>query len=303
MSYAIGVDIGGTNIKLVAVTEAGTELTRTTTPTEDTAEARAVWIARLREQITCVEQAQGCSPASIGIAAPGLAAPDGRSIAWMQGRMEAIQGLDWTEALGSTSLIPVLNDAHAALLGEAWLGAAAGCRNVILLTLGTGVGGGVLVDGRLLQGHIGRGGHLGHISLNPEGPPDITGAPGSLEDAIGECTLAARSGGRFASTEALLKAYQNGDADATEIWLRSVRGLAAGIVSLINVTDPEVVILGGGIARAGAALFDPLQACLDQWEWRPTGSRVRIVAAQLGAFAGAVGAARHALRTNYSLVE
>jgi glucokinase len=297
MPYAIGIDIGGTNIKRVAVTEAGTELSRVTAPTEDAVEAQAVWIARVREQIAQMTQAQGAPPARIGIASPGLAAPDGRSIAWMQGRMEAVQGLDWTEALvelGQT--VPVLNDAHAALLGEAWLGAAAGCRNVILLTLGTGVGGGVLAEGRLLQGHIGRGGHLGHISLDPDGALDIVGTPGSLEDAIGECTLVQRSGGRFTTTEALLAAYHAGDAQATDIWLRSVRALAAGIVSLINVADPEVVILGGGIARAGAALFAPLQQLLDRWEWRPTGSRVRLVPAQLGAFAGAFGAAHHAFQ-------
>ncbi|HZO91870.1 MAG TPA: ROK family protein [Chthonomonadaceae bacterium] len=297
MSYAIGVDIGGTNIKLVAVTDAGKELARMITPTEDTPEARTVWVRRIREQITQMEQAQGKPPAYIGLAAPGLAAPDGRSIAWMQGRLDAVQGLNWTEALGFVLTVPVLNDAHAALLGEAWLGAAAGCRNVILLTLGTGVGGGVLVEGQLLKGYIGRGGHLGHISLNPDGPPDIVGTPGSLEDAIGECTLSERSGGRFASTEALLAAHQAGDAQATEIWLRSVRCLAAGLVSLINVVDPEVVILGGGIARAGAALFDPLRGFLDQWEWRPLGRGVRIVPARLGEFAGAFGAAYNAFRT------
>ncbi len=297
MPYAIGIDIGGTNIKLVAVTEGGTELARTRTATEDTVEARADWVARIREQIARVAETQGSPPAGIGLAAPGLAAPDGRTIAWMQGRMEAVQGLDWTEALDLGCPIPVLNDAHAALLGEAWLGAAAGCRNVILLTLGTGVGGGVLTEGRLLKGQIGRGGHLGHISLNPEGPCDIVGTPGSLEEAIGECSLLQRSGGRFASTEALLAAYHAGDAQATEIWRRSVRALAAGLVSLINVADPEVVILGGGIARAGADLLEPLQQHLEAWEWQPTGSRVRIVTAWLGEFAGAFGAARNAQQT------
>jgi glucokinase len=213
----------------------------------------------------------------------------------MRGRLDALQGLDWTDALDVGRTVWVVNDAHAALLGEAWLGAAAGRRDVVLLTLGTGVGGGALVDGRLLAGHAGRAGHLGHVTLDADGPPDIVGTRGSLEDAIGECTLAARSGGRFRSTEALLRAAGDGDRDAEAVWLRSVHRLACGIASLINVLDPEVVLLGGGIARAGPALFDPLARFLDTLEWRPLGAATPVVPAALGEFAGAFGAARHAI--------
>ena len=163
------------------------------------------------------------------------------------------------------------------------------------LTLGTGVGGGAIVDGRLLRGAIGRAGHLGHISLDADGAPDITGAPGSLEDAIGDCTVARRSGGRYATTSDLVADYRNGDREAASIWLRSVKTLAAGIVSLVNVLDPEVVILGGGIVRAGDALLAPLRDWIDRFEWRPTGSRARIVTAALGEMAGAWGAAANAL--------
>lgn len=80
------------------------------------------------------------------------------------------------------------------------------------------------------------------------------------------------------------------------MWTRSIRALAAGVASLVNVADPEVVIIGGGIARAGAALFDPLNALLDQFEWRPHGQRVRVVPAALGEHAGALGAAWNAIR-------
>lgn len=295
MHYAIGIDVGGTNIKAVAVTEHGTPLYTATEPTE---ERQPAWAERLRAQIARIEADQGAPAVAVGLAAPGLAARDGRSIAWMQGRMAAIQGLDWTRALGREQITPVLNDAHAALLGEAWLGAAAGCEDVILLTLGTGVGGGALVGGRLLTGHIGRGGHLGHISLDPDSGPDITGVPGSLEDAIGDCTIEARTGGRFTSTEALVAAHLAGDEEATAVWNRAVWRLACGLTSLINVLDPEVAILGGGIANAGAALFRPLQQHLDAIEWRPTGNRVRLVPAALGEMAGAFGAAHHALTRN-----
>ncbi|HZL33923.1 MAG TPA: ROK family protein, partial [Tepidisphaeraceae bacterium] len=235
--------------------------------------------------------------AGVGLAAPGIAAPDGTHIASMQGRLQGVEGLDWTTVLGRGRRVPVLNDAHAALLAEAWIGAARGCGNVMLLTLGTGVGGALMVDGRLLRGHFGRAGHLGHISLNPQGPRDIANTPGSLESAIGNCTVRDRTGGRFSSTHELIAAHRAGDAQATQWWLASVQALAAGIASLVNVADPEVVILGGGIAGAGAALFEPLRGWMDQYEWRPDGKRVRIVGAELGEFAGAIGAGKNGLNS------
>ena len=296
MIYAIGFDLGGTNMKVAAVSAEGETLEKFAFPTEDGAAAQTFWIQRIREQVRRIANEQDGDLYGIGLAAPGLADTDARSIRWMRGRMESVQGLDWTEALGGEHFVPVLNDAQAALLGETWLGAAAGSRNAILLTLGTGVGGGAMVDGALLRGHIGRAGHLGHICLNPDEKPDIVGTPGSLEDAIGDCTIAHRTQGRFKSTAALLAAVGEGDAFAAEVWQRSLRFLACGVVSLVNAFDPEVVLLGGGISRAGDALFPPLQSLLDVSEWRPTGEKIKLVPAALGEFAGAYGAAYRALQ-------
>jgi len=170
-----------------------------------------------------------------------------------------------------------------------------GYRNVILLTLGTGVGGAVLADGRLIKGHIGRAGHLGHVTVNSEGARDIVNTPGSLEQMIGNYNLRERSNGRFDSTRTLVEAHLAGDKDASEIWLRSVLHLGAAIASFINAFDPEIVIIGGGIAQAGAALFNPLADYLDQFEWRPMGHRVPVITAELGEKAGAIGAAYHAI--------
>src|SRR5204863_4564728 len=98
----------------------------------------------------------------------------------------------------------------------------------------TGVGGGLLVDGRLFTGASGRAGHWGHVSLDVDGPPSITGMPGSLEGAIGNCTVAARSQGRFQDTRALVEAYRAGDEVAGQIWLRSVYQLACALASIAN---------------------------------------------------------------------
>ena len=292
-NYAIGLDIGGTNIKALAVTPGGRVLAQTVVPTGDT--GGRGWHLNVRRAKDELERTLKHPPTWIGLAAPGLAEADQSSIAFMPGRLPGLEGLVWQEFFKVSVPVPVLNDAHAALLGEVWRGAARRSQNAILLTLGTGVGGAALVDGRLLRGNIGRAGHLGHISLNPQGAPDVARTPGSLEDAIGDCTVKARSGGRFASTAKLVAASNAGNLDAQRVWQKSVQALAAGIASLINVLDPEVVVIGGGIAQAGEALFRPLKKQLNDFEWRPGGKKVRVVPAKLGDRAGAFGAAWSAI--------
>jgi glucokinase len=293
MGYGIGIDLGGTNIKIVAVSDEGKTLERSTCETKT--DSPDSWVETIRQRIKEIETDQATSARWVGLAAPGLAARDNLSIASMPGKLRGLEGLNWTDALQTSHPVPVLNDAHAALLGEAWIGAAVGFRNAVLLTLGTGVGGAILADGRLYKGHIGRAGHLGHISLDANGPADIVGTPGSLELTIGNSTVAERSAGRFTSTRQLVEAHLSGDEQATEVWLRSVHNLAAGITSIINALDPEVIIVGGGIAQAGAALFDPLQRFLEKVEWRPQGQSVRIIPATLGDFAGTLGAVYYAM--------
>lgn len=293
MSHAIGIDIGGTQIKAAAFSRDGAVFHRCTADTEDAPGASPPRFAvNVRGLVAEIEARPGARVEAAGLSAPGLARADGHAIGWMPGRMHGLEDFDWSAWLGRQ--VPVLNDAHAALLGEVWQGAARGLRHAILLTLGTGVGGAVWADGRLLQGAIGRAGHIGHVCLDPFAPPTITGMPGGLEDWIGNHNIGARSGGRFATTHDLIAAYETGDGFAAEVWMKSIRALGCAIASLVNVLDPEAVVIGGGIARAGRALFDPLARVLDETEWRPAGHRVRVIPAELGEWAGTYGAAWHA---------
>lgn len=295
MRWSAGIDVGGTNLKAVAVSADGAVLHRENRTSSSGVASAADWPQRARTAIAEFARLLSSAPASVGVCAPGLAAANERSIAHLPGKLAGLAGIDWTNALDRTATVPVLNDAHAALVSEAWIGAARDRRDVVMLTLGTGVGGAVLVDGRLLRGSIGRAGHIGHMCLDPEGAVSITGMPGAIEMMIGDCTVAARTGGKFSSTADLVAAHRAGNPEASRSWLHSVRALACAVGSCINIFDPELIVIGGGIAQAGDALFIPLGTELDRIEWRPGGHRVPVVRAALGEWAGAIGAAHHSL--------
>ena len=287
-----GIDLGGTAIKGVACRPDGTVVSRDTAATPDD-QNRSGGAPPFAEAVKDLTGSIAPGSALIGISTPGLVAPDGFRVSSMPGRLAGLEGFDWSGFLGQS--VYLINDAQSALLAETWTGSARNCANVLLLTLGTGVGGAAIVDGRLLNGAIGRAGHVGHTTVDYDGSPDICRTPGSLEDAIGNHNIEQRSDGKFQSTAELLEALAAGDAVAGDVWNRSVRSLAAGLVSLVNVLDPEKVVIGGGISRAGAALFEPLARELDRMEWRPGGHRVKIVPAEHDQWAGAIGAAKNAL--------
>ncbi len=289
MSPVIGIDLGGTRIKCVIFSGKGELLSK---QTQDFDSNQALEWCRCIESITQNALKKfDLKDVRIGLSAPGLVAKNQRSISHMPGRLQGLEGLDWTEMLNSPHPVKVINDAQAALMGEVWQGAAKGMTNVIMITLGTGVGGAAMVDGNIITGHLGRAGHLGHISLKVDGPPDICRTPGSLEWAIGNYSIKERSQGKFESTHELVKASKQGDIFAKDIWHQSIQYLAAGLTSFINILDPEAILIGGGIAESNEALFQPLQKALDQMEWIIQDHRVRITKAKLGEYAGAYGAA------------
>ncbi len=295
MRTAIGIDLGGTRIKGVAVDAEGNMLHTLYTPTNDG--DGAVWKHAVADTVSELIQKVNGDAAVIGISAPGLPDPANTAIACMPGRMQGLENFTWHEFLHRPTY--VLNDAVAAMMAEAKFGAAKNKKHVVMLTLGTGVGGAILIDGKPYQGAFNKAGHIGHMVINDESDCDVTGMPGSLEECIGNCTIEKRSKGRFTSTHEMLKACHNGDEYAKEVWLQSVRRLAIGLASITNILSPEVIVIGGGIAEAGAALFDPLNEYIAQYEWRANGHQVEIVKATYGDLAGTVGAASFALSQMY----
>jgi glucokinase len=281
--------LGGTHIKGVLIdTATGGVLQQLLTPTDD-GEGQP-WQRAVRDTVRALKQLLTEPIRGIGLSAPGLPTPNNTAIACMPGRLQGLEGFDWSGYLGEP--VRVLNDAHAALMAEARFGALAGVQHGLMLTLGTGVGGGLLLNGQLYQGFFQMAGHLGHITVNANSPQrDITNVPGSLEDAIGNVTVGRRSFGRYQTTHELVDGYRQGEPLATLVWLTSLRHLAVALASLANAFSPEVIVLGGGITQADHSLFGPLQPFFELFEWRPAGKKTTIRKAHFDQWAGAIGAA------------
>jgi glucokinase len=288
---AIGIDLGGTRIKAVALDAHGKQSFEISQPTYDGKES--LWKDAVAFTLNEIKSQLETEKVVIGIAAPGLPNDANTAIAYMPGRLQGLENFEWTEFLQSKTW--VVNDAMAALIAESRFGAARNKKNIVMLTLGTGVGGAIMINGQPYQGAFNKAGHIGHMVINDEGDPDICGMPGSLEDAIGNATIEKRTGGRFTNTRSLLEAYREGDAGAVRAWLTSVRKLAIGIATLTNILSPEAVILGGGITEAGNDLFVQLEKFLEKYEWRTGDHKVEVVKAHFGDMAGAIGAACFAL--------
>jgi glucokinase len=294
VNYTIGIDLGGTNIKGVLVDTEGQILKQHFIPTVDSGDGK--WRNNVKQMADfllkeAVQLRGGVK--GIGLSAPGLPDAQNTCIAFLPNRLSGLENFDWTDFLNEKTY--VINDAHSALMAEAAYGVAKGKKNVVLLTLGTGVGGGILINGELYQGLGQMAGHLGHIVVDSNSDtPSITGMIGSIEYAIGNYSVEQRSLGKFSSTAALVKAHRAGDYWATYVWLTSIRKLALVLVSLSNALSPELIALSGGITLADDALFDPLSKFMDLYEWRPGGKQTLIQKAHFGDMAGAIGAAAFA---------
>ncbi len=292
--HYLGIDIGGTKIKVVVLDEHGTILEKNEALTEDGASEQELWkrkIIAIIQQKTKQYGETNQNGLSIGISAPGLVDSKDKMTLHLPERLKGIEDFNWSSELGRD--ISVINDGQSACLAEyESFYQTKGVLHFLMLTLGTGVGGGIIINGQLYQGNLQRAGHVGHMSVDYNGAPTMTNMPGSLEHAVGNFSISERTNGQFNSVRELVNAYGKGDPKAEVWWLESVQKLAIGLASLTNILAPELIVLGGGIsAGAGKDLFEPLEKFMSDYEWRPGTYQTKIKGARLGAYAGAIGAA------------
>jgi glucokinase len=286
----IGIDLGGTAIKLGRFGGDGTCLQSLSVSTPQPATPEAV-LAVMVEAIAQIDPEQ--KTVAIGVGTPGPADAKGRiaKVAINLSGWHNVPLADWLEAK-TDKATTIANDANCAGLGEAWLGAGRRFQNLILLTLGTGAGGAIILDGKLFVGHLGASGELGLITLNPNGPMCNSGNQGSLEQYVSVTAIRRRTGKEPVELGIMAQA---GDPYALTFWEEYGRDLGIGLTSLIYVLAPEAVIIGGGVS-ASAEFFLPAAKAEVERRVMPT-SRIglQILPAELGSFAGVAGAAKLAL--------
>lgn len=280
---SLGLDVGGTNVKLVVLDD-GKVVERREAPTlseqgPERTLARLVELARAAGDVE-----------TIGVALPGLVDDVGRAVL-----LPNLHG-DWTgvqlrapleQGLGRA--VGLVNDGHAFALAESQLGAGRGAANVIGIACGTGIGGGLVLGGRLHLGPAARAGEFGHHTVTEDGPLCECGNRGCLELYAGARAIAAAASA--ATFDEVLTRARGGDAPAREAIRRAGELIGIALANVLIFVCPDRVVVGGGVATAGELLFEPMLASVRERARVAPLDRIDIVPAELGPYAGAVGAA------------
>ncbi len=316
MRYVVGVDIGGTNIVVGTVAEDGSAVhgvRSAPTGAEEGPQAVLGRIARLVQ--ASMAEAEKTARVSrerivgVGIGSPG---PLDRE----RGLVLLTPNLGWrdlplrelvSEAVGLPATLD--NDANCAIYGEWWVGAARGARYVVGLTIGTGIGGGIVIDGQIYHGTSDVAGEIGHTTIDSTGRLCKCGNYGCLEAYASGPAIAARAvegivsgvetrlanmvGGDLAkiTAQTVYEAARANDEYALEVVRDTAKFLGAGVGNLVNIFNPDVVVIVGGVTLAGDQLFVPLRGEVKRRAFKPAVERCRIVAGALPGTAGVVGAA------------
>ena len=290
-SQVIGIDLGGTAIKLARFSRSGDLLAEAQLPTPQPAVPGAVTMA-LCEAVEELDPQRLAAVVGIGLPGPMDAAARVARVCINLPGWEEVPLADWLEPRLERR-VTLANDGNCAVVGEAWLGAAQGYADVVLLTLGTGVGGGVLLNGSLFTGHNGAAAEPGLIGVDPEGPACNSGNRGSLEQfaSIGALRRLSERDPRE-----LARAAEAGDPEALAVWACYGSRLGVGITSLVYLFTPELVLLGGGLAGAAPHFLPALKREVETRVQAVSREGLRIEACALGNGAGRLGAARLALQ-------
>jgi glucokinase len=288
MTEVIGIDLGGTAIKLGRFTPDGTCLQSLSLPTpqpaypDATIETMVYAIEKLAPDMADIS--------AIGVATPGPADAAGR-VAKIAINLEGWIDIPVATLIQSRTSVPTIigNDGNCAGLGEHWLGAGRNYRNSILLTLGTGVGGAVFLNGELFTGHAGSAGELGSISMDPNGHACNSGNNGSLEQFLSRQAIYRATGKEPQELGALAAA---GDRDALEFWDDYGRNLGIGLASIIYILTPEVAIIGGGISASAKYFLPAAKREIERRVVSTSRPGFQLIEATLGNRAGITGAAK-----------
>lgn len=291
------LDVGGTGIKTALISHDGTAKRVATVPTERERGPDAV-IAHVLDVATrlCEEEtARGRPPRAVGITLPGVVdeatgvAAFSANVGW---RDVPIGGL-LSRRLGVPAAL--CHDVRAAGLAEARLGAGAereGPPSFVFCAIGTGIGGALVLDGRVHAGAHFRAGEIGHVVVAPDGPPCGCGARGCVETLASASAIARRyaqrSGATDTDAEGVARLVDDGDRLAAEVWADAVHALARGLMACVTLVDPGLVVIGGGLAAAGGTLLHPLAAALAERATFQVPPRLEVT--RLGALAGCQGA-------------
>ena len=313
MRYVLGIDIGGTSFSIGSVAEDGSRLgvllNEPTRPEGGADDVVNRICALAREVIRRTDAAEpGSTCLGVGVGAPG-------PLDTARGIVHLTPNLGWVNfplrdrIEAGTGLVAALdNDANCAVLGEWWMGAARGTRHALGITIGTGIGGGIILEGRLYHGASDCAGEIGHASIDANGRRCKCGNDGCLEayasgpaiarraveaiEAGAETSLVARAGGRLEAITAqtVYEAAHDGDELAREVVGETARFLGSGIANLINIFNPEAVVVCGGVTGAGDLLFVPLRREVTRRAFKPAVAACRILPGELDA-PGVYGAA------------
>lgn len=320
-NLVLSVDLGGTNLRVAAVTEEGTISERLETLSDARSGAEAVLkkVAGAVRDLGTKRESGGEKIVGVALGFPGIVDPV-KGVVYRSPHFPDWKDLEFVSFLKEEISWPLLadNDANLAALGEAWKGSGQGRKRFFMMTLGTGVGGGIVIDGRVFHGDRGFAGEFGHICIETDGPPCACGSRGCLETFIsgtgilrmaeisdqveGREHLLAKLGKPLARTTVkdLYEAALDGDIFANTLFKKMGNFLGLGIASLVNTLGIETVILGGGVAQAWDFFIETAKKELSQRTYEETARSVKILKSALGTDAALVGGAAAFLRASPS---
>lgn len=308
--YVVGVDLGGTKISTALSDFNGNVISQTTVPT-NASEGEAPVLNRIIESIDKVMKDGSTNTSevsAIGIGLPGALNVEEGIILFTPNL--PFKDFNIVEPLKSRFEIPVFidNDANVATIGEFMFGAGKGSKNVIFFTVSTGIGGGAVLNGKIYRGHTANAMEIGHMTVAPGGPRCNCGNVGCVEAIASGTSIAKRGKEALASkVETSLRKYEEitsyevfkeaeaGDEVSKEIIDNALNYLGIAVANAVSIFDPEYVIIGGGVSKAGNIVFDTVRKVVDKRCFKNMAESVKIVPAGLGTDAGVIGAVALAL--------